>query len=64
MANPNPKTEQLQNFPMIGDEPLSAKVYGARLPVQYAAALEALKEGRAAWIRRVLCKAVEEEGLL
>ncbi len=32
MANPNPKTEHLPGFPMVGDKPLGKKPVGIRVP--------------------------------
>ena len=66
MANKNPiqTAEFLANIkrPQEGDLglKLSDKAYGVKLPGDIAAALESLPQ-RSAWLRKVICAAVERE---
>jgi len=66
MANKNPvrTAEFLANIkrPQEGDLglKLSDKAYGVKLPGDIAAALDKLPQ-RSAWLRRVICAAVENE---
>ena len=65
MPNPNPvQTEEFKtyNFKPIGDEPLSSRVQGIRLPKKIDKILVSMSSSeRAAWLRRVITEAAERE---
>jgi len=49
-------------FTQIGDQPLSRKVRGVRLPLDVDAAIEALpSENRSNWLRRAIVEAARRE---
>jgi hypothetical protein len=64
MANPNPKTEQIQGFQYIpiGDRPMG-KVIGTRYPEDIEAALSKLPD-KQAFIRSAVENALRESGQL
>ena len=67
MANPNPKTDQIQSFQYqrMNEEPLG-KVIGTRYPVSVEAALSRLPNGidRQGFIRAAVMEKLQNEGLL
>lgn len=49
-------------FTQIGDQPLSRKVRGVRLPIDIDAAIEAMpSEQRSEWLRRIICEAAKRD---
>jgi len=65
MPNPNPVQVaefKAAQFKPIGDQPLSRKVRGVKLPMDVDAAIEALPEKqRSVWLRRVIVAAARAE---
>lgn len=56
--------DQLGRFTQLGDEPLSKKVRGVRLPIPVDEALEKMDSSqRAKWLRKVITDAAIRDGL-
>jgi hypothetical protein len=62
MAHPQQKHNQLGHFTPLGQEPLSSKVWGIRLPLDVDSYLETMPASeRSIWLRKVICTAVREQ---
>ena len=63
MPNPDGHPETLRPIPRIGDQALSRKVYGAKVSVELAEALENIGD-RGSWIRETFREKLLLRGLL
>jgi hypothetical protein len=58
----NQERNELGQFGLKGDEPMSKKVTGVRLPVRVTDAINTLgKAEKSEWLRRILTEAAEKE---
>ncbi len=60
MANPNPKTDHLPPFPMVGDKPMGKKPIGIRVPEDdYKRFMAIPKDVRSQLLREFIRETIE-----